>query len=131
MKDKIILIADDDREDREMLEDVINGIDSDVIIHSLASGLLAQDFLEKCSEGKLPSIIVLDYNMPVMTGAELLTRIKNAEKYNSIPVVMLSTSNAQRHVEECLSKGANEYFVKPTDYFELKDLAKKILDMAN
>jgi CheY-like chemotaxis protein len=130
MKPKIILIADDDREDREMLEDIITGIDSDTVIHSLASGPQVQDFLENCNDDKLPSIIVLDYNMPVMTGAELLTKIYKEEKYRSIPIVMLSTSNAQKHVEECLAKGANEYFVKPTDYFELKSLAEKILDIA-
>lgn len=131
MKAKIILIADDDREDREMLEDVILGIDADAVIHSVASGLQAQDFLGKCNEDKLPSIIVLDYNMPVMTGAELLTKIYGEEKYRDIPIVMLSTSNAQKHVEECLAKGANEYFVKPTDYFELKGLAAKILNIAS
>lgn len=131
MRTKIILIADDDREDREMLEDVIIGIDPDAVIHSVASGIQAQDFLVKCSEDKLPSVIVLDYNMPVMTGAELLTRIYQEEKYQDIPIVMLSTSNAQKHVEECLAKGANEYFVKPTDYFELKGLAEKILAIAN
>ena len=131
MKSKIILIADDDREDREMLQDVIIGIDADAIIHSVGSGLQAQEFLNKCNDTVLPSVIVLDYNMPVMTGAELLTKIYNEEKFRSIPIVMLSTSNAQKHVEECLAKGANEYFVKPTDYFELKSLAQKILNIAS
>jgi CheY-like chemotaxis protein len=131
MKSKIILIADDDQEDRDMLEEIILGIESDAVIHSLANGHQVQDFLKKCDEKKLPSIIVLDYNMPVITGAELLVKIYAQEQFKSIPVVIMSTSNAPKHVEECLANGANEYFVKPTDFHELKNLAQRILDMAN
>ena len=131
MKSKIILIADDDQEDRDMLEEIILGIDSETVIHSLSNGHQVQDFLKQCDDKLLPSIIVLDYNMPVITGAELLVKIQAEEKFKPIPVVIMSTSNAQKHVDECMANGANEYFVKPTDFRELKNLAQRILDMAN
>ncbi len=130
MDPKIILLVDDDKDDRDILQETILAIDKTAEIYSLPNGHKALEYLNnvKC---KTPSLIVLDYNMPLITGADLLVKIFANEEYRAIPIVMLSTSNAERHVEQCLRNGAKEYFVKPTDYNELEKLANKLLEIAS
>jgi len=131
MGSKIILIVDDDKEDRELLEEVISSEEPQTRVHSLANGYQLLDYLEKCSETNLPHIVILDYNMPLLNGAELLAIICKDIRYQDIPIVILSTSNAPKHVEECMNRGAKEYFVKPTDIRELTTLTHRILSLSN
>lgn len=131
MNSKIILIVDDDREDRELLEEVITSEDPLTMVHSLANGYQLLDYLEKCSHENLPHIVILDYNMPLLNGAELLAILCKDVRYSTIPMVILSTSNAPKHVDECMNMGAREYFVKPTDIHELTSLTQRILSLCN
>ena len=62
-----------------------------------------------------PSIIMLDLNLPGTDGKEVLRIIKAEPKLQKIPVVVLTTSNAEQDIEQCYAAGANSYVQKPVD----------------
>jgi CheY-like chemotaxis protein len=68
----------------------------------------------------LPSVILLDLNLPLIDGREVLMRIKQVESLKSIPVVIFTTSSNPKDVEECYKNGANRYIVKAIDFIQLK-----------
>jgi CheY-like chemotaxis protein len=123
-----ILMADDDFEDLELIESAITTIQPDAELHKVTNGQAVIDFLANQPDAKLPCLIILDYNMPELTGSEVLAVIKKEKRYDVIPKVILSTSNTPAYIHECMNNGATEYFVKPDNMPELRKLAKKMLN---
>lgn len=66
-------------------------------------------------ERSMPDAILLDWNMPVMTGIEFLRRLRKMEGGERPRVIFCTTENDLAHIEEALSAGANEYIMKPFD----------------
>lgn len=128
-RQKLILLADDDVEDLELLEEAIVKLAPEARVHAVTNGRMVINFLENKVNGDLPSLIVLDYNMPDMNGAEILEHISEEPQLKSIPKVIWSTSNAVEYINECLNKGASSYFVKPSTNQQLLAQAKEMLDM--
>lgn len=73
-----------------------------------------------------PDLILLDVMMPVMTGYDVLDRLKADEQTAGIPVIMLSAKSQKAEVEEGLRRGADEYVRKP---FTPKDLVSQVEDL--
>jgi len=63
-----------------------------------------------------PNIILLDLNLPGTDGREVLRAIKAAPDLLKIPVIVLTTSNAEQDIEQCYAAGANSYVQKPVDF---------------
>jgi len=124
-----ILIAEDDPEDMELIAGAILVADPNAHLYKFSDGLSAVEYLRTRAVDELPSLIILDYNMPGLTGAQVLRSIGTEERFKPIPKVVLSTSNAALHKYECMRNGAAEYFVKPSSWKELNDLAKTILKL--
>jgi len=122
-----ILIADDDLEDLELIEDAILSIEPEADLQKFTNGKTAIDYLNASLDQELPCLIVLDYSMPEINGSQVLSFIKDKARYNPIPKVVLSTSNAPLHIHECISNGATEYVVKPDNMKDLNALAHKLL----
>lgn len=68
-------------------------------------------------EGR-PRLILLDLNLPLMSGLELLAELKSHPVLRRIPVVVLSTSSRERDVSACFDRGVAGYFVKPLKFNE-------------
>lgn len=128
-KQKLILLADDDKEDIELLEETIASLEPQTKIHAVTSGKMALTYLETQTNGELPSLIVLDYNMQDMNGAQVLEQIRTQPRYEKIPKIVWSTSNADEYRKECIAKGATAYFVKPSTNKDLENQAKEMLNM--
>ncbi|MEN2487133.1 response regulator [Flavobacterium sp. B11] len=124
MGKKIILLADDDQDDAEMFCEALADIDKSIICHCAENGSEALKLLEKQEE--IPGIVFLDLNMPIMNGWECLKRLKLNENYKGIPVVMISTSSHKNDLEAAANLGAVCYFVKPTDFKDLKKVLGSI-----
>jgi len=122
-----ILMADDDVDDIELIEEAILNIEPDATLHKFFNGHSALEYLVSAPDDALPCLIVLDYNMPELKGSEVLSLMKSKKRYDTIPKVVLSTSNAYMHQYECINNGASEYIVKPDNMKELQGLAKKLL----
>ncbi len=124
---KIILVADDDFDDLEMLEEVFLKIEKNAIVHTVSCGKEVLAFLTGCHAKDLPCLIVLDYNMPDLTGAQLTELISSNEAYKHIPLLVWSTSNSPVYKRECELKGAREYFYKPNDFGQVIEMARQML----
>jgi two-component system chemotaxis response regulator CheY len=73
-----------------------------------------QQAMERCARG-MPDAILLDWNMPVMSGIEFLRRLRKMTGGTTPKVVFCTTENDLSHIQEALSAGANEYIMKPFD----------------
>lgn len=125
-----ILIADDDEEDLELIEEAILNFEPNAVLHKVNDGKAVLEYLEKLQDTMLPALIILDYNMPQMKGSEVLLQLGDRPRYQDVPKVILSTSSTPLYIHECKSNGAAEYFVKPNTQRELDILAEKMLAFA-
>ena len=124
-----ILVADDDEEDLEMIEEAILSVEPYTAIRKVRTGQSVINTLSNTDDHNLPSLIILDYSMPELNGAQVLAIICNDSRYVNIPMVVLSTSNSPSHIQECKYNGATEYFVKPNTLAELRSLVEKMLSL--
>ncbi|WP_298766398.1 response regulator [uncultured Polaribacter sp.] len=85
------------------------------------NGEIALNILEE--KTNLPDLILLDLNMPKVSGIEFLTILKNSDAIKHIPTVILTTSDHQKDLEECFKIGVSGYILKPLKY---DDYVKKI-----
>lgn len=128
-KQKLILLADDDLEDLELLGETILKLEPETNLVTVSNGSGVLEHLKKSEDDEIPCLIVVDYNMPDMTGAEVLKQIGKESRYKDIPKVVWSTSNSHGFMKECMENGANAYFVKPSTNQQLHDQAKEMLGM--
>lgn len=130
MQTPLILLADDDFEDRLLLKECFkeNSI-AENELHFVADGEEAINYLmEIKNPTAYPTLIVLDLNMPKLDGCETLKQLKATDKLRHIKVVILSTSHGDKDI--CMALGAVEYFIKPTRYLENLTLAKQLYSIA-
>ena len=73
-----------------------------------------------------PVVILLDINMPKVSGLEVLQALKKRPSLRSIPVVVLTTSSMKEDVRNAYAHGANSYIVKPVDFDGFMEVAKQI-----
>jgi len=83
----------------------------------------ANEALVFLRNNKAPDIILLDLNMPKISGIDFLSFLRSEEKYKYIPVIILTTSNNPKDLHECYKIGISGYVVKPLKY---QDYIKKI-----
>lgn len=74
----------------------------------------------------LPLIILLDLKLPKVDGLEVLRQLKSHPKFNTIPVVVLTSSNEDRDIETAYKLGANSYITKPVDFDKFLDVTEHI-----
>lgn len=87
-----------------------------------------EEALAQLKRGPIPALIFLDLNMPRMNGLEFLENIKSSKEFCSIPVVILTTSNERRDIQESFRLGAAGYMVKPIDYPEFTKMIKTVCE---
>lgn len=123
-----IIIIEDDLDDQEILTDVFKDLDCKNEIIFFAEGEKALEYLT--SSHVEPFIIFSDINMPKLNGMELREKIHQNEdlRLKSIPYLFFSTNAEQQHVVDAYSKSIQGFFVKPTDYNEIKKTIKTIIN---
>ena len=122
-----ILCVDDDVDDLYLLRKAITTINPTYQITEAYDGVDALQRLKDLQEkNELPSLIVLDINMPKMDGRETFLAIKNDEQLSHIPLVILSTSSSVLDRIFFHSKNI-EYITKPINFDTLLAIAKKLL----
>ncbi|WP_320007268.1 response regulator [Maridesulfovibrio sp.] len=104
-----ILIVDDHPSMRRTIADIMRMLGY-FNIHYAEDGFMA---LEKLQENKATDLILLDWNMPKMTGLSFLRRIRSAQEYEKLPVIMITAEAEQQQVIEAVSAGVTSYIVKP------------------
>lgn len=123
---KTVLVAEDDPDDRLLLREAFaERLGDDVPLVFVNDGVELIDYLVKLGENNatLPSVILLDINMPRMNGLQALERIKAHSRMKTIPCAMLSTSNSPEMVNLAYQLGASSYFQKPATFQQMVELA--------
>ncbi len=87
----------------------------------------AEGFIRGASARPLPSLILLDLHLPKLSGLEVLRQIKTASDLSAIPVVVLSTSEAEADIEAAYALHANGYLVKPLDAVQFADMIEALV----
>jgi CheY-like chemotaxis protein len=123
-EDKKILIVDDDPEDHMLMQEVFQEIGAADAVHYEDSGETALLYLDGLSKTELPSVIILDLNMPRLNGTQLLRVLKTDERFKDIMVVIYSTSVNHVEKEQTLKLGAHSYVIKPSSYEECLEKAR-------
>ena len=98
-------------------------------LHIVVDGVEALDFLRrqgKHANAPRPDLILLDLNLPRKDGREVLKDIKNDEQLSLIPVVVLTTSQAEEDVLRSYALHANAYVSKPVDFERFMDVIRQI-----
>ena len=127
----LILLADDNPDDQTFIRDAFTYVKANVELKVLDSGVELLKHLEIISDEDLPSLIVLDYNMPMLNGAEVLKILLDDERFKNIPKIMLSTSYHQLHIDHCIEIGADGYLIKPDNLFSWQKIALNMLQYVN
>ncbi|OHB61157.1 MAG: two-component system response regulator [Planctomycetes bacterium RBG_13_46_10] len=110
-----ILLVEDDVVDILTVKRALKRLQIDNALVHLKDGEDAMKYLQDKTNVE-PCIIILDLNVPKLNGLELLKIIKADERLKSIPVVVLTTSEDSRDIEESFGMGAAGYVVKPVDF---------------
>jgi CheY-like chemotaxis protein len=121
----ILLIVDDDIDDLQFFIDAIVEIDPSVQCLTACNGIEAVRLLE--SAGTLPDYIFLDLNMPKMDGKQCLRHLKNSPLFQSIPIIIYSTSRRPEDMAEVGEMGAAAFIVKPNKFHQLKHEISAVL----
>lgn len=122
-----ILLVEDNEGDIMLTLDAFEESKLDTKVSVARNGQEALDFLNKkgqFAKAERPDIILLDINIPIFDGLEVLQEIKQDEVLKKIPVIMLTTSSNQKDIDKAYKNHCNSYIKKP---LEMEEFMKAIL----
>jgi len=128
----VILIAEDDPEDCLFIKEAFVDGRAASSLHFVEDGEKLMDYLRQRGDysdplsSPLPSIVLLDLNMPRKDGREALREIKTDPELRRIPVVVLTTSKEEEDILRSYDLGANSYVTKPVTFNELAESLKTL-----
>ena len=129
----VILLADDDPDDRELTQRALQRSRVRNSVRCVEDGEELLEYLRR--EGRFaendaprPGLILLDLNMPRMDGREALEQIKKDPKLRKIPVVVLTTSDAEQDIVRSYDLGVNAFVTKPVTFEGLADVIRVMSD---
>jgi two-component system chemotaxis response regulator CheY len=102
------LVVDDSRVMRRLLGDVLRQIGFEV--SEAVNGLEAIEFLDREDD---PDVVLVDWNMPVMTGIDFVRTVRADERYQQLRLMMVTSETEVGQMQSALEAGANEYVTKP------------------
>jgi len=126
MDDIFILIAEDDADDRFLLQSAFQENGYKDKLHFVENGIELLDYLKGLEENdgmiSMPRFIMLDLNMPKKDGREVLKEIKQHPVFNDIPLIIFSTTSNEQEMKRCYELGASSYITKPNSFESLKKI---------
>lgn len=122
----LILMVDDDEDDCALAKDAWKDSGARGEIECVEDGFELMKFLSRSDP--LPALILLDLNMPVKDGRQALKEIKTEPEYQSIPIVILTTSREKEDMAYTMGLGANAFITKPVAFGQWIEMMKGLAD---
>jgi CheY-like chemotaxis protein len=120
---RIVLYADDDIDDKMWISEACKTVNESLELHFVENG---RQVLQYLHTNDLPSLIVLDLNMPDLDGRQTLKAIKNHVEYQHLPVAVVTTSSSRLDREVCIRLGAALFLTKPDTYSEWQHIVRRL-----
>jgi CheY-like chemotaxis protein len=124
----IVFYADDDLDDLELVKEAFAQYSKGVEVITATDGSKALSYLNNLSKSDtLPCLVILDINMPVINGKEVLMRLREMDHLQSVPAVLFSTSS--QPVDKNFAKRYNAGFItKPIDVKQMEFIADQFIE---
>jgi chemotaxis family two-component system response regulator Rcp1 len=123
------LLVEDNPGDADLTRETLESSKVQIRLSVVCDGAEALDFLRqkgKHSEAQLPDLILLDLNLPKLSGRDVLAEIKASAELRHIPIVVLTSSDAERDIAESYRLGANCYITKPVDWRAFQSIVQGV-----
>ena len=126
----VILMADDDDDDRVLTRDALAEAGANGDLHFVNDGVELLEYLRHQgqfadpADSPRPGLILLDLNMPRLDGRDVLRLVKADPEFQSIPVVVMTTSRAEEDVVKSYGLGASSFITKPVSFAGLVDVMR-------
>ena len=127
-----ILLVEDNPDDRELTVRTLraNGIANRIEVATTGADAIDFVFGEGMyadrDTGQQPRVILLDLKLPLVSGVDVLRRIRAEPSLQKVPVVILTSSNEEKDLHECYALGANSYIVKPVDFEQFTEAIRSL-----
>lgn len=129
---RVILMADDDADDRLLVKEALSEAGMPHVLYFAEDGMALLDHLKgNARNGGLkprPELILLDLNMPMKDGREVLREIRSDNSLRQIPIVVFTTSKADTDIRQMYELGANSFVTKPAAFTDLVQLMKRLTE---
>ena len=123
----VVLLVEDNPDDVIMIREAFEQSLTPIQLYVVSNGEQAIKFVRRTDADALrPSLILLDLNLPIRNGLDVLAELKSDTEFLSIPIVVLTTSQAPSDIEQCYSLHANAYIIKPPDFDGYADVIKQV-----
>ena len=129
-----ILLVEDDIADQALVRRAVSNSGLEVDLRVVSEGESALDYLQRLGEyadaasAPRPDLVLLDLNLPRIDGREVLKQVRARPELRSIPIVVLSTSDHPRDVEQAYALGANSYVTKPAEMADYVRFLRRIAE---
>ncbi len=125
-KNHVILLVEDNPDDAALTLRAFEKSNVANRVVTVEDGAEALDYLFSCAPERMPQVVLLDLNLPKVSGLEVLRRMRADERTRLLPVVVLTSSNEERDVVSSYHLGANSYVRKPVDFAQFLDAARHL-----
>jgi len=122
-----ILLVDDDQDDLYIISTMISAMNPSFTLLAMTDGKHAMAYLASLPDNGLPHLLIVDFNMPHMSGVEMLGHLLQSERYKQMVRVVLSTYGSPTDIKRCINSGAAGYFCKGGSLAEIKSVIDDIL----
>jgi len=125
-----VLLVEDDEGHSLLIQEFLRENEMIHHVYSVMDGQAALDYLfhenkyADPEKSPMPDLVLLDINLPLVNGFDVLKKIKNSDNLKNIPVIILSSAESQSEVNKGYQLGANNYVTKPVDFELFKKKVK-------
>ncbi len=124
-EDVVIVLAEDDPGHARLIEKNLRTVITNKFIR-FANGQEALEYLRQEGQGPQQHLLLLDLNMPVMDGYQVLGHLKADQRTAHIPVIVLTTTDDPAEIQRCYELGCTAYVAKSADYEEFTEAMRRL-----
>lgn len=122
-----IALVDDDPDEQDFFQIALDVLGIDCEFHFFER---ADDFFSyvNSDDAKLPDIVFVDMSMPQISGREMIEQLREDNKFDNIQAVIYTAHIGEKDKEAMMSLGTFEFFIKPTEFAELTEMLKGMIE---